>query len=101
MIIATFVLKIFAATMLLLFAVLLLGTATLMAITAAPIPAGTWYHQLAMLTLALAYFGLGWTRTGQTLGMKTWRIRVSIWRMTWLLMPRKTSTSSAPRCVTG
>ena len=36
---------------------------------------GHFYHALLLL-LAIAYFGLCWTRGGQTLGMKTWRIRL-------------------------
>lgn len=36
---------------------------------------GQIYHALLLL-LALAYFGLCWTRGGQTLGMKAWRIRL-------------------------
>ncbi len=33
------------------------------------------YHALLLL-LAFAYFGFCWTRGGQTLGMKAWRIRL-------------------------
>ena len=36
---------------------------------------GQLYHALLLL-LAVAYFGLCWTRGGQTLGMKSWRIRL-------------------------
>jgi len=36
---------------------------------------GRFYHVLLLL-LAVAYFGLCWTRGGQTLGMKAWRIRL-------------------------
>ncbi|HEY5559511.1 MAG TPA: RDD family protein [Steroidobacteraceae bacterium] len=36
---------------------------------------GHLYHALLLL-LAVAYFGLCWTRGGQTLGMKAWRIRL-------------------------
>ncbi|MGE0031848.1 MAG: RDD family protein [Steroidobacteraceae bacterium] len=36
---------------------------------------GHFYHALLLL-LAVAYFGLCWTRGGQTLGMKAWRIRL-------------------------
>lgn len=36
---------------------------------------GHFYHALLLL-LALAYFGLCWTRGGQTLGMRAWRIRL-------------------------
>ena len=33
------------------------------------------YHALLVL-LVFAYFGWSWTRSGQTLGMRAWRIRV-------------------------
>jgi uncharacterized RDD family membrane protein YckC len=33
------------------------------------------YHAL-LATLAFAYFGWSWTRSGQTLGMRAWRIRL-------------------------
>ena len=36
---------------------------------------GHLYHALLFL-LVFAYFGWCWTRTGQTLGMKAWRIRL-------------------------
>lgn len=36
---------------------------------------GHFYHALLVM-LAVAYFGLCWTRGGQTLGMKAWRIRL-------------------------
>jgi uncharacterized RDD family membrane protein YckC len=36
---------------------------------------GRLYHALQLL-LAFGYFGICWTRGGQTLGMKAWRIRI-------------------------
>lgn len=36
---------------------------------------GHFYHALLLL-IAVAYFGVCWTRGGQTLGMKAWRIRL-------------------------
>jgi len=33
-------------------------------------------YQALLVALAFAYFGLCWTRGGQTLGMKAWRIRL-------------------------
>ena len=36
---------------------------------------GHLYHALLLL-LAVAYFGVCWTRGGQTLGMRAWRIRL-------------------------
>ncbi len=43
------------------------------------------YHGLLAI-LVFAYFGWSWTRSGQTLGMRAWRIRlesVSAKRLTW------------------
>ncbi len=62
--------------LLLLGSLLLATTAGLIAATGAPIPAGTWYHQALLALISFVYFGVAWTRSGQTLGMKTWRIRV-------------------------
>jgi uncharacterized RDD family membrane protein YckC len=41
-------------------------------------PPPAWRHllQLALLAASGAYFVLSWTRGGQTLGMRAWRIRV-------------------------
>jgi uncharacterized RDD family membrane protein YckC len=36
---------------------------------------GRFYHALQLL-LAFGYFGICWTRGGQTVGMKAWRIRI-------------------------
>jgi uncharacterized RDD family membrane protein YckC len=36
---------------------------------------GHFYHALLLL-IAVAYYGVCWTRGGQTLGMKAWRIRL-------------------------
>lgn len=41
-----------------------------------PVPAGTPAYQLLLLALASAYFVVSWTRGGQTLGMRAWRLRV-------------------------
>lgn len=41
-----------------------------------PVPAGTPAFQLLLLALASAYFIISWTRGGQTLGMRAWRLRV-------------------------
>lgn len=42
----------------------------------APIPAGTFAYQVLLLLLAAAFFITSWTRGGQTLGMRAWRLRV-------------------------
>ena len=61
---------------LLLFSVLLAVTGAVMAATGGPIPAGNPVHRLALLAVMYLYFAWAWTRSGQTLGMKTWRLRV-------------------------
>ncbi|MGH8131195.1 MAG: RDD family protein [Steroidobacteraceae bacterium] len=48
--------------------------------------AGHLYHALLLLIL-FAYFGICWTRGGQTLGMKAWKIRLQTAdgrRLSWL-----------------
>ncbi len=53
------------------------------------------YHALLAL-LVFAYFGWSWTRSGQTLGMRAWRIRLetaAARRLTW--------AGSLARCLLG
>ncbi len=40
------------------------------------IPAGTIWYEAGLVAVAFAFCGLSWTRGGQTVGMKAWRIRV-------------------------
>ena len=40
------------------------------------VPVGDLAFRVYLLLVVLLYFGAQWTRGGQTLGMKTWRIRV-------------------------
>ena len=68
---------------LLLLAILFVGTLALLpltggeAITPASQGLGTYLAYRGYLALlALGYFGLAWTRSGQTLGMMAWRIRL-------------------------
>jgi len=68
---------------LLLLAVLFLGTLALLpltggeAITPTAQGLGVYLAYRGYLALlALGYFGLSWTRSGQTLGMKAWKIRL-------------------------
>jgi len=68
---------------LLLFAILFVGTLALLpltggeAITQASQGLGSYLGYRGYLALlALGYFGLAWTRGGQTLGMMAWRIRL-------------------------
>jgi uncharacterized RDD family membrane protein YckC len=40
------------------------------------IGAGTLWYEASLVAVAFAFCGLSWTRGGQTVGMKAWRIRV-------------------------
>ena len=43
-------------------------------------------YRLVLLLLIVGFFGMSWTRSGQTLGMATWRLRVEREdgrRLTW------------------
>ena len=46
------------------------------AITPAAQHAGAYLYRGYLALLTLGYFGLFWTRSGQTLGMKSWKIRL-------------------------
>lgn len=67
----------------LLLALLLAGTLALLpltggeAIDAAAQGPGAYVYRGYLVLLAFAYFGLSWTRRGQTLGMKAWKIRLT------------------------
>lgn len=67
---------------LLILAVLMLSTAALQAftggeaITYASVGAWEYAYRAAMAALVAAYYGIAWTRRGQTLGMKAWKLRV-------------------------
>jgi len=39
-------------------------------------PALELFYRLVMVALIVGFFGVSWTRSGQTLGMATWRLRV-------------------------
>jgi uncharacterized RDD family membrane protein YckC len=40
------------------------------------VPAGTLWFQIYLAVLVAGYYLWCWTRSGQTLGMRTWRVRV-------------------------
>ena len=40
------------------------------------IAAGTIWYETSLVAIAFVFCGLSWTRGGQTVGMKAWRIRV-------------------------
>lgn len=57
---------------------LLLATAAVLPLShGEAIPSGTVLYELYLLSVGYLYFGWCWTRRrGQTLGMKTWKVRV-------------------------
>ena len=62
---------------LLLTATLFIATLLLVALNKGQaIPAGNALFTLYLVLVSFAFFGLFWTRGGQTLGMKSWRVRV-------------------------
>lgn len=67
---------------LLLIAVLFLGTAVLLpltggeSITSDHVGAWALLYRGFVVALTLAFFGVSWTRRGQTLGMMSWKIRI-------------------------
>jgi uncharacterized RDD family membrane protein YckC len=77
---------------LLLLAVLMLGTAAMLFLTGGEAirsdthPMLEWAYRVLLVVLTLGFFGLFWTRGGQTLGMAAWRIKVERddgARLTW------------------
>lgn len=60
----------------LLFAVLFFATLALMPLTHGAIAPGNLAFSLYLLSICLAFYAGFWTHGGQTLGMKTWRLRV-------------------------
>jgi uncharacterized RDD family membrane protein YckC len=63
---------------LLLAALLMLVTLVLVAVQGQPLPPGNLVHRLILLGTAAVFFGGFWKHGGQTLGMRTWRIRVEL-----------------------
>jgi len=62
---------------LLVIGLLMLATAVLLPFThGEAIHAGNLPYRAYLALIIFLYFALGWTRSGQTLGMKAWRIRV-------------------------
>jgi uncharacterized RDD family membrane protein YckC len=68
--------------LLLLFALTLVGTAVLLPLTGGEAilqeryGALEYVYQAFLLTIVVCFFGLFWTRQGQTLGMMAWRLRI-------------------------
>ena len=62
---------------LLLVAVLFVGTAALLPFTGGEaIRTGDVWYTVYLVALSFAYFGWFWTHGGQTLGMRSWRLRL-------------------------
>ncbi len=67
---------------LLLAAVLMLGTGLMLPLTGGEAirgdthPVLEWVYRALLVALTVGFFGLFWTRNGQTLGMAAWRIKV-------------------------
>jgi uncharacterized RDD family membrane protein YckC len=77
---------------LLLFAMMMIATALFLPFTAGEavrwgtFPLLTVLHRLALLGIVIGFYGICWTRQGQTLGMQSWRLlteRVDGTRLTW------------------
>jgi uncharacterized RDD family membrane protein YckC len=68
--------------MLLLLALLMAATALFLLLTGGEAidprihPALELIYRLVLVALIVGFFGVSWTRSGQTLGMATWRLRV-------------------------
>ena len=41
------------------------------------IPPASWWYEALLLATHFVYFGISWTRGGQTLGARAWRLRVT------------------------
>lgn len=59
---------------LILVAVWMVGTALVVVTTDKPVVSGNPLFQAYLLALAFAYFHVSWSRIGQTLGMRAWRV---------------------------
>jgi uncharacterized RDD family membrane protein YckC len=46
------------------------------AITARDMPLLEWLYRAALVAVTVGFYGVFWTRSGQTLGMASWRIRI-------------------------
>lgn len=77
---------------LLLFAMMMIATALFLpltggeAVTWQSFPALTVLHRLVLLGIVIGFYGICWTRQGQTLGMQSWRLlteRSDGRRLTW------------------
>lgn len=65
---------------LLILALWMIGTLPLVIATGSDIGSGHWLFRIYLAALALGYLHLSWSRSGQTLGMRAWRIELRAWR---------------------
>jgi uncharacterized RDD family membrane protein YckC len=63
---------------LLLAALMMLVTLVLVAVQGQALLPGNLVHRLTLLGTAAVFFGAFWKHGGQTLGMRTWRLRVEL-----------------------
>lgn len=61
---------------LLILAMAIIGSMPIVFFYGESVPTGNLMYQLALLALSIGYFTYCWTRSGQTLGMRTWNIRI-------------------------
>ena len=61
---------------LLILALWMIGTLPLVIATGSDIATGNWAFRIYLVALALGYLHLSWSRSGQTLGMRAWRIQL-------------------------
>jgi uncharacterized RDD family membrane protein YckC len=67
----------FGYDLLLLAALLFVFTLVVLAVRVGDaVPPGSWWFELCLVGLAIAYFCGFWVHGGQTVGMRAWRIRV-------------------------
>ena len=77
---------------------MLVGFAVVVARSGQAVPAGAWWFQLLVLTVTVVCYAGFWSRGGQTLGMRSWRLQVvttdgeppsfavSVWRLAGALL---------------
>lgn len=61
---------------LLLLGILFLSTALVLPLNAGQAFGGEWFYLLYLLSVSFIFYGWFWTHSGQTLGLKAWKLRV-------------------------
>ena len=96
---------------------LLLVIAVMMVVTAVLLPLtggeaitnerfGAWEYayRLLLLTIVILFFGMFWTRRGQTLGMQAWRLRIQREDgspLSWLDVFKRLGAATVSLCLAG